>query len=91
MATGRTVSDVQTRIAGYRVNHEYRGQHFTMLMQRPLGPSLRVRCPSILLGGDAAIAAPRLTTRRVLAVEQWDAGQRPVWRVNVVTAQAKFG
>jgi uncharacterized protein YcfJ len=39
----RTVSDVQTRVAGYRVNYEYRGQQFTTLMRENPGPSLQVR------------------------------------------------
>lgn len=43
VTTCRTVSDVQTRIAGYRVKYEYRGQHFTTLMRDNPGPSLQVR------------------------------------------------
>jgi uncharacterized protein YcfJ len=43
VTTCRMVSDVQTRIAGYRVNYEYRGQHFTTLMHEPPGPNLQVR------------------------------------------------
>jgi uncharacterized protein YcfJ len=39
----RTVADVQTRIAGYRVNYDYRGQHYTTMMQRDPGPDLQVR------------------------------------------------
>jgi uncharacterized protein YcfJ len=39
----RTVSDVQTRITGYRVNYEYRGQHYTTLMHENPGASLQVR------------------------------------------------
>lgn len=39
----RTVSDVQTRIAGYRVDYEYRGQHFSALMPENPGPRLQVR------------------------------------------------
>ncbi|MFC5522137.1 glycine zipper 2TM domain-containing protein [Polaromonas jejuensis] len=39
----RTVSDVQTRVAGYRVNYEYRGQQFTTLMRENPGPNLQVR------------------------------------------------
>lgn len=38
---------------------------------------------------DAAIAAQRLTSGRVLAVEQSEAAQRPVWRVKVVTDQGE--
>ena len=43
VTTCRTVSDVQTRIAGYRVDYEYRGQVFTTLMREPPGSSLQVR------------------------------------------------
>lgn len=39
----RTVSDVQTRINGYRVNYEYRGQYYTTLMRENPGPNLKVR------------------------------------------------
>ena len=39
----RTVSDVQTRLSGYRVNYEYRGQQFTTLMRENPEPSLQVR------------------------------------------------
>jgi uncharacterized protein YcfJ len=39
----RTVSDVQTRIAGYRVDYEYRGQHYSTLMRENPGPNLQVR------------------------------------------------
>lgn len=38
-----TVSDVQTRINGYRVNYEYRGQSYTTLMHDNPGPQLQVR------------------------------------------------
>jgi uncharacterized protein YcfJ len=41
--TCRTVSDVQSRIAGYRVNYEYRGQQFTTLMRENPGRTLQVR------------------------------------------------
>jgi uncharacterized membrane protein YkoI len=34
---------------------------------------------------DAAAIAQRMTQGRVLAVERADAGNRPVWRVKVVT------
>jgi uncharacterized membrane protein YkoI len=34
---------------------------------------------------DAAAIAQRVTQGRVLAVERADAGNRPVWRVKVVT------
>lgn len=39
----RTVSDMQTRITGYRVNYWYRGQDYTTFMRNPPGPLLRVR------------------------------------------------
>ncbi|MEO7393026.1 MAG: glycine zipper 2TM domain-containing protein [Ramlibacter sp.] len=39
----RTVSDVQTRITGYQVNYDYRGQHYTTMMRDNPGPSLQVR------------------------------------------------
>ena len=43
MTTCRTVNDVQSRITGYRVNYEYRGQHYTTLMRENPGPNLQVR------------------------------------------------
>lgn len=43
VTTCRTVSDIQTRIAGYRVNYEYRGQQFSTLMRENPGPHLQVR------------------------------------------------
>ena len=39
----RTVNDVQTRITGYRVAYDYRGQHYTTMMREDPGPSLQVR------------------------------------------------
>jgi uncharacterized protein YcfJ len=39
----RTVSDVQSRIVGYRVDYEYRGQRFSALMQDPPGSYVPVR------------------------------------------------
>jgi len=39
----RTVNDVQTRITGYRVSYEYRGQSFTTMMRENPGPNLQVR------------------------------------------------
>jgi uncharacterized protein YcfJ len=42
VTTCRTVNDVQTRIAGYRVNYEYRGQQFSTLMREDPGPNLQV-------------------------------------------------
>ena len=38
---------------------------------------------------DAAALAQRATGGRVLAVEQSDAGGRPVWRVKLVTARGE--
>ena len=39
----RTLYDTQTRITGYRVAYEYRGQHYTTLMRSNPGDSLQVR------------------------------------------------
>jgi uncharacterized protein YcfJ len=39
----RTVYDTQTRITGYRVAYEYRGQHYTTFMHTNPGNSLPVR------------------------------------------------
>ena len=39
----RTVSDVQARVVGYRVDYEYRGQRFSTLMQDPPGAFVAVR------------------------------------------------
>jgi uncharacterized protein YcfJ len=39
----RTVSDVQSRVVGYRVDYEYRGQRFSTLMQDQPGPYVPVR------------------------------------------------
>ena len=39
----RTVSDVQSRIVGYRVEYEYRGQRFSTLMQDQPGAYVPVR------------------------------------------------
>lgn len=39
----RTVYDVQTRITGYRVTYDYRGQSYTTLMRNNPGNSLPVR------------------------------------------------
>jgi uncharacterized protein YcfJ len=41
--TCRTVNDVQTRIVGYQVGYEYRGQQFVTLMRDDPGPYLQVR------------------------------------------------
>ena len=41
--TCRTVNDVQTRITGYRVAYDYRGQTYTTMMRENPGPSLQVR------------------------------------------------
>lgn len=39
----RTVDDVQTRITGYRVTYDYRGQNYTTMMRENPGPTLQVR------------------------------------------------
>ena len=39
----RTVSDVQSRVVGYRVDYEYRGQRFSTLVQDQPGPFVPVR------------------------------------------------
>ena len=39
----RTVSDVQSRVVGYRVDYEYRGQRFSTLMQDQPGAFVPVR------------------------------------------------
>ena len=39
----RTVNDVQTRLVGYQVGYEYRGQQFSTVMSGNPGPSLPVR------------------------------------------------
>ena len=39
----QTVSDVQTRINGYRVNYEYHGQSYSTLMRENPGRQLQVR------------------------------------------------
>jgi uncharacterized protein YcfJ len=39
----RTVSDVQSRIVGYRVDYEYHGQRFSTLMQHQPGSFVPVR------------------------------------------------
>ena len=38
---------------------------------------------------EAAAAAQRVTSGRVLSVEQAEADRRPVWRVKVLTAQGE--
>jgi uncharacterized membrane protein YkoI len=38
---------------------------------------------------EAAAAAQRLTSGRVLSVEKTESGHRPAWRVKVVTAQGE--
>ena len=43
VTTCRTVNEVSTRIVGYQVTYEYRGQQFTTLMRENPGPNLRVR------------------------------------------------
>ena len=39
----RTVNELQSRVMGYRVDYEYRGQRFTRLMQDKPGPFMAVR------------------------------------------------
>jgi uncharacterized protein YcfJ len=43
VTTCRTVNEVQTRVVGYRVGYEYRGQQFHTLMRENPGPFLQVR------------------------------------------------
>ena len=43
VTTCRDVEDVQSRITGYQVTYEYRGQQFTTLMNENPGPFLKVR------------------------------------------------
>lgn len=43
MTNCRTVNEVQTRITGYRVNYDYRGQSYTTVMRDNPGPNLQVR------------------------------------------------
>jgi uncharacterized protein YcfJ len=43
VTTCQTVNEVQTRISGYRVGYEYRGQSFTTMMREQPGPDLQVR------------------------------------------------
>ena len=38
---------------------------------------------------EAAAAAQRLSSGRVLSVEKTESGRRPVWRVKVLTAQGE--
>jgi uncharacterized protein YcfJ len=38
-----TVNDVQPRLTGYRVNYEYRGQHYATVLRENPGPNLQVR------------------------------------------------
>lgn len=39
----RTVNELQTRIVGYRVAYDYRGQQYSTLMREHPGPTLQVR------------------------------------------------
>ena len=50
VTTCRSVSDVQTRVVGYQVNYEYRGQHFTTVMRENPGPFVKVRVSVDLVG-----------------------------------------
>ena len=43
VTTCRTVSDVQSRVTGYRVQYDYRGQGYTTFMRENPGPNLQVR------------------------------------------------
>jgi uncharacterized protein YcfJ len=43
VTTCRTVDDLQTRVVGYQVTYEYRGQQFTTLMQDTPGSFVPVR------------------------------------------------
>jgi len=43
VTTCRNVEDVQSRINGYQVTYEYRGQQFTTLMNENPGPFVKVR------------------------------------------------
>ncbi|MGZ5180947.1 MAG: glycine zipper 2TM domain-containing protein [Ramlibacter sp.] len=43
VTTCRTVNDMQTRVAGYRVGYDYHGQSYTTLMRENPGPALQVR------------------------------------------------
>lgn len=43
VTTCRMVNEVRSRVVGYDVTYEYRGQLFTKLMRDNPGPSLRVR------------------------------------------------
>lgn len=43
VTTCRTVNEVQSRLVGYHVTYEYRGQQFTTLMRDNPGPTVRVR------------------------------------------------
>ena len=43
VTTCRTVNDVQTRINGYRVGYEYRGQAYSTVLRDQPGPLLQVR------------------------------------------------
>ena len=43
MRSCRMVSEVQSRITGYRVNYEYHGQQFTTVMRDNPGANLQVR------------------------------------------------
>jgi uncharacterized protein YcfJ len=43
VTTCRTMNEVHSRVVGYRVTSECRGQQFTTLMRDNPGPGLRVR------------------------------------------------
>jgi uncharacterized protein YcfJ len=43
VTTCRTVTEMQSRISGYRVDYEYRGRMYSTFMHDEPGPALRVR------------------------------------------------
>ncbi len=43
VTTCRTVNDVQSRLTGYRVQYDWRGQSYTTFLRDNPGPTLRVR------------------------------------------------
>lgn len=43
VTTCRTVNDMQSRLTGYRVTYDYRGQQYTTFMRDNPGPNLQVR------------------------------------------------
>jgi uncharacterized protein YcfJ len=43
VTTCRTVNDMQTRVSGYRVVYDYRGQTYTTMSRENPGPNMQVR------------------------------------------------